>query len=260
MKRFVPLLRKINEQLNLPQPIKSRIILEMAADLDDLYETYRSKGLNEDEAVQKAEEKFDASAETLAELASVHTTGFRKFLDKISQRSLVTWERITLVIFILAITVNSSYTIFRTSFLQNSSKFVYPISVFFLVIIGIAISKFYQIYIKKDHSLNKLRTGINSIPNIGILNIFIGGFGYIFEILASGGQGIMFVPFLLIIIDTSPPDAVYMLVDLVNTMIKTTSLMMVCILSTMITALFWFGLMNKITKIEHAEAIFLLDD
>jgi len=260
MKRFVPLLRKINEKLDLPQPIKSRIILEMAADLDDLYETYRSKGLNEEEAVQKTEEKFDASAETLAELANVHTTGFRKFLDKISQRSQVTWERIFLVFIIIAITINSFYTIFETSFLQNSSKFVYPISVFFLVILGIIISKFYQLYIKKDHRLQKLRTGINSILYLGLLNILIGSLGYIFEILSSGAQGIMFVPFLLILIDTSPPEAVLMLNDIIGTMIRSTSLMMVCILVTMITALFWFGFMNMIAKIEYAEAIFLLED
>jgi hypothetical protein len=101
---------------------------------------------------------------------------------------------------------------------------------------------------------------MNTILSLGIGTIFIGVFGYIFEMVGSGAQGIMFVPFLMIVIDTSPPEAVALLVDIMGTMIRTTSLMMVCILTTMVTALLWFGLESKINKIEQAEVVFLLDD
>ena len=101
---------------------------------------------------------------------------------------------------------------------------------------------------------------MNVILCLGILNILFGVFGYTFEIFASGGQGDMFVPFLIIIINTTPPEALQMLINIVDTMMKTASMMMICILATMLTALIWFGLMNKISKIEQAEAIFLLED
>ena len=58
MTRFAPLLKSINDRLDLPQPTKSRIILEIAADLEDLYQFYQNQGMNESEAAQKAEEKF----------------------------------------------------------------------------------------------------------------------------------------------------------------------------------------------------------
>jgi hypothetical protein len=100
---------------------------------------------------------------------------------------------------------------------------------------------------------------MNAILSLGILNILIGVFGYTFEIVTSGGHGEMFVPFLLIIMNTTPPEAQQMLVNIVDIMLKTTSMMMTCISATMISAFFWFGLMNKISKIEQAEAIYLLE-
>ncbi len=42
---------------DLPQPAKSRILLEMAADLEDLYEVYREQGLG-DEVAEARGTKF----------------------------------------------------------------------------------------------------------------------------------------------------------------------------------------------------------
>ncbi len=127
----------------------------------------------------------------------------RKFLDKLSQRSQMTWERIFLTFIILSIAAYSTLTILKSTFVQNSSKFVYPISILFLGIIIFSISKFYQLYIKKDHNFKNLRSGMNLILILGTLNILIGGFGYVFEIFVSSGSGEMFVPFLIIIIRVS---------------------------------------------------------
>ncbi len=260
MKQFVPLLKKINEKLDLPQPIKSKIILEMAADLSDLYETYCAKGLVAEEAKVKAEEMLDASEETLAELAKVHTTGFRKFLDRISMRTQVTWEKIMLVLIIIVIAVSSGKAILMNSFFHNGSNFIWPILFSLFGIIVLTITKYYQLYIKKDHRPKKLQSGMNLILYIGILNIIIGALGYTFEMLVSGGKGSMFIAYFLIIIDTRSPEAFQLLIEITNALVKSSSIMMICILATITTALLWFGLMSKILKIEQAEAEFSLED
>lgn len=59
MNPFNPLLKRINDKLDLSQPAKSRIVLEIAADLEDLYRIYRDRGLSEEEALHKAQEKED---------------------------------------------------------------------------------------------------------------------------------------------------------------------------------------------------------
>ena len=54
MRRFGPILARLNERLVLPQPLKYRVLNEIAADLEDTFETYVSQGLGENEAEQKA--------------------------------------------------------------------------------------------------------------------------------------------------------------------------------------------------------------
>ena len=47
MSRFALLLTEIDERLNLHQPAKGRILLEIAADIHDLFDYYQSCGMNE---------------------------------------------------------------------------------------------------------------------------------------------------------------------------------------------------------------------
>lgn len=54
MNRFGARLREIHERIDLPQPLKSRIILEIASDMNDTYEELRGRGLGEEEAARRA--------------------------------------------------------------------------------------------------------------------------------------------------------------------------------------------------------------
>lgn len=46
MDPFKTLLININNKLELPQPTRSRIILEISADLNDAYHTFQSQGMS----------------------------------------------------------------------------------------------------------------------------------------------------------------------------------------------------------------------
>ena len=67
MSRFTGLLKRTAARLDLPQPTKSHVLLEMAADLEDLFAAYRERGFGEEEAARRVEEKFDASDDALNE-------------------------------------------------------------------------------------------------------------------------------------------------------------------------------------------------
>src|SRR5690606_35990989 len=79
-RRFLPALRRISDELTLPEPAKSRVVLEMAADLVSLYEHHRARGRGEEEAAQLAEETILASPEALRHLVLLHTTGHARWL------------------------------------------------------------------------------------------------------------------------------------------------------------------------------------
>jgi hypothetical protein len=93
-------LRRISSELKLPEPIKARILLEMAADLEALYEHYCARGLAEEEAARLTEEKLLASPEALQHLIVVHTTGYQRWLGRAAER--LRWG-LDLLLFLLGV-------------------------------------------------------------------------------------------------------------------------------------------------------------
>ena len=152
MKQFTALLKSINERLDLPQPTKSRIILEIAADLDDLY----------------------------------------------------------------------------------------------------------QLYLKKDHQVKKLRAGLPLIIGLGGLNFMVGIMGYLIELYRAEDHAMFLVYHLAYIITTHEADAARTMNDITTWMIKSSSLIMFTIVSTIIIAVVCYIIMNKVLKIERTETIVLL--
>lgn len=260
MKQFTPLLKSINKRLDLPQPTKSRIILEIAADLDDLYQLYLSRGLEENEAAQKAEEKIDLTDEALNELVQIHQSLFRKLLDKISAQAQSRWEKVAFIFMLLFIVAISVQAIFSTQFLSQASKWIYPVLGMSIAAILISFPKFYQLYIKKDHLLKKIRTGLSLILGMGVLNLVIGILGYVIELLMAEDSALLFVNHLAYIVTTQEAGSGQTLSNITAWMIKTSSLIMFTLVSTISIAFIWYILINKVSKIERAEAAVLLEN
>jgi len=257
MNRFLSFLKKINNKLDLPQTTKSKIILEMAADLNDLYNYYLGEGLSEKEAIQKAHEKIDVSDEALKQLIEIHQTGFKIFLQSLSEKVVNRWERAMMALVVFMIVVISTWIISSSQFFKQASPFVWPILCFAFITVIIALTKFYHLYIKKDHNMKTLSAGMTFIFILGGLSLFVGMFGYFFEIYLSGGYTILPAVSLFINLFTLTSTANVM-TDITDSLLRSSSVGMVGLLMTIFIGLIWFILMNKIWKIEQAECEFLL--
>lgn len=132
MSRFSGRLRELSEKLDLPQPDKSHILLEIASDLDDMYRFYREKGLGEEEAVKRAGEKLDLSDEALRELVEIHESGMRKLLGRISEQARSRWERVLLAMAVILIAAYSGRQLLSAQLYARASRFVCPILIFAL--------------------------------------------------------------------------------------------------------------------------------
>jgi len=260
MKQFTSLLKSINERLDLPQPTKSRIILEIASDLDDLYQLYLSRGFSETEATKRAEEKIHLTDEALTDLVQVHQSLVKKLLDKITAQAQSRWERVVFVLLLIFIVAISIQGIFTVQFFVQASTWIYPVMGIFLTALIISSPKFYQLYIKKDHQVKKLRTGLSLIFGMGALNLVIGILGYVMELFLAEDTALLFVNHLAYIITTQEAGSGQTLSNITTWMIKTSSLIMFTLVSTIIIAFIWYILMNKVLKIEQAEAAVLLED
>jgi hypothetical protein len=260
MRQFTPLLKSINDRLDLPQPTKSRIILEIAADLDDLYQLYLSRGLSEQEAAKKAEEKINLTDDALNELVEIHQSLIRKLLDKISAQAQSRWERVVFVLLLFFIVAISIQGIFSIQFFVQASTWIYPVLGIFLTAILISIPKFYQLYVKKDHRVERLRTGLSLIFGLGVFNLIVGVMGYVMELYLAADNALLFVNHLAYIITTQERGSHQTLTDITTWMIKSSSLIMFTLVATIVIAFICYMLMNKVWKIERAEAAVLLGD
>ena len=184
MKRFASILKRINERLVLPQPLKYRILKEIAADLEDTFIVYIQRGLDEDEAEAKALEKIAADDNVIDQLIEVHETPVRKMLRRLSDKMR---HRIEITLWISLLVIAG---IFVTGLLISSDNFAgspfnWLTGSFIICMFGISVSKYYELFIKRDHSVQSIHRGLPLLIFICCLTIMIGTLGFFFELQES---------------------------------------------------------------------------
>jgi hypothetical protein len=246
MSRFTGLLKRTAARLDLPQPAKSHVLLEMAADLEDLFAAYRERGLDEEEAARRVEEKFDASDDALNELVRLHRTALRRGMDRLAEQAEAPWEKLMLVALLLFVMAVTGKLLFSPSFFKDASLFVWPGLLIGIVAVGIFLVKTHQLFIKKDHALRRLRTGLPSLLLLACAALFNGVFGFFLGMQLSMAR---------VAADIEAANS-YVARWLVGSSVT----MILSLLVAILAALFWFVLINKVKRTELAEAALLLED
>ena len=253
MTHFKSLLNELNNKIDLPQPQKSRIILECAADLNDLYSYYLGKGLTEQEAVNKAKEKFELTDAIIADLSEIHSNLFRQWLERTIGKTQDIWERILFSLLFIFLALATIFAVITTPFLSESSVFIFPVIFVFIAILITWSIKFYQLYIKKDHIIKHLNSGMFLFKYLAIAILFIGISGYFVESYFYGIKTLFLGPLFIILTHEALE-----LMPVVDYLIRSSSLMLICLFSILVSGLLWFFISQKINAIEQAEAEILL--
>ena len=259
MRRFAQLLIRINDKLDLPQPQKSKILLEIATDMDELFDIYLKRGASEAEAMAKIEEKFSMDDETINELIALHDSGFRKFLDKLSMQAQTRWERAILFLAFLMISYMCLQAVTTADFLSTASKFIVPVMAIGSVSALLAIRKFYLLYLKKEHDLRRLRKGLTPFLLLAGLSLFTGTFGYFIELALAEDKFLWYGQYLFFTIPSRVFDVYGGIIYFINWMMKTSAMIITSIFVAIVSAMFWYIFQNKVTKIEIAETSILLE-
>ena len=184
MRRFVPILKHINERLVLPQPLKYRIMKEIAADLEDTFIAYTEQGLGEDEAEAKALEKIATDDKVIDQLIEVHENPVRKILRRLSDKmqrriEIALWTSLIVVVCVIVTAL-----LMRSDNLAGSS-FNWITGLFIICMFGISVSKYYELFIKRDHSVQSIHHGLLLLIFICCLTILIGTLGFFVELQES---------------------------------------------------------------------------
>jgi hypothetical protein len=244
MSRFAPVLRRISAGLDLPQATKSRILLEMAGDMEDLYQHHLSRGSDEAEALRRAEEAFAASDEALKHLARVHERGGR-FADRVTSQVGSIWEKALLLIWVLAVILLVGTVATEERFFVIVSPFIWPIAGLALAALALALRKLNELFLKKPPDVRRLRSGLSVLLFLAGASLAVSGCGLLYHMRWYADQAV-----------EGAPETVFMMYA--GWMLASSSMMIVGLLTAILTALVWFMLASLVSRAENREADTLL--
>lgn len=244
MSRFAETLNTINDRLDLSHPARSRVLLEIAADLEDLYRHFRDQGLSEVEASRRAEEHCDLSDEALAQLVGVHGSPYRRFLDRLGAQARSRWERAVLAILLLLVGTSTGRALAGSDLFNAAGPFVWPALACTSIAVSIGLMKLYAVYLRQDHRPSRLRRGLDALPALAAADIVIGVYGYSWTFY--------------VLLRAMAEDPVHALPRLTGSLLTGSATVVVCLLSAVLCALLWYIVESRVTGIEEAEASLLL--
>ncbi len=246
MTRFTIQLNELSERLRLPQPARSRILLEVAGDLDALFRTYVGRGLTEEEAEREALSRVDLSDEALDGLCSVHGGWFRRFTEALAHRAGPVWERVVLVGIALGAVALSGALLHAVPMARAAGAWLVPVVGAAVGALSVGAWKAWVLLLIGDQRPTRLRVGLDAVLGLSVLQIFI-AFGALWVTalgaFGSVGHGALRAGLL----------AMHWLQGSLALLIMSSSL-------AILSGLVWFFLLMKVVSIEHREATALLED
>jgi len=246
MNRFAPLIRAASERLDLPQPAKSQVLLEMAADMEDLYEYHLMQGFSPEAAEEKVTEEFHLSDEALHWLIRVHASPYRRLMEGFSERTRALWERTLFIALTAFVAVLTTEITMKTQPFADASPLIWLVAVLGAAALIIAILRIYALYIKKDHNVRGLRKGLDALIGIGVLGLAVGHFTLLFELFRIAK----------VIIADGNGDRAFM--GSVICVLRVAPVMNLALWVAIFAAVLWLILSGKVARILSAHASVLL--
>jgi len=246
MSRFAAVLNKARDQLVVPEPSRTRILLEMAADLEDSYQFYLSQGHDEAEAGRRAEEAFGTSNEALKHLVEIHESGLGGITQRISGQVGRIWER-TLLLAVLAFELWLTIRVLsQEGFFLFLSPFVWPIAGLALAALSVTVWKLHQVFSRSGSDVRQLRTGLGVLLFCAGASLAVAGCGFFFHIQRFFRLNAQ-----------EAPESLYM--NFAGWMMEISSMMIIGLLTAIFAALVWFVLSNLVERAELREIEVLLE-
>ena len=246
MKDFSSLLRHVAVRLPVPEPTRSRILLEIATDMEDLFHHLVDGGMEEEGALTAVTEQFDLSDEALRELAQIHTSPISCSLDGLSGQARSTWERVILgLVSLFVISGLLGGLFFQPTLFQDASPLAYGLVVILALGLGVGVWKAFALF-RPGRSPGPIpRKGLRALPGLSLLLLLLGFSGIWVELYRSA-LSIRGAPLLA-------------LRDLVEWLHLASATLVVALSGALLTALLWFFLENRAAYLEEKAARTLLE-
>jgi hypothetical protein len=239
-------LRRISSELAVPEPLKSRILLEMAADLESLYDHYRARGLDEDEAARRAEERLLASPEALRHLVGVHTTLYERLLSRAVGRLRWGFDLLLFAVGVVPMLALAVLVIAAQLHTVGGTPLIWPLLLLAAGVAVISLGKAYQLFIRRERSPARLHRGLPLLVLLGALGPAMGGLVFVlgsYQVATGLAMGVL-------------PEPVHL--TAAAQVARDGTLCLLGLLLGFAAGLVWFVLVNRLAAMEQAESAALL--
>jgi membrane protein YdbS with pleckstrin-like domain len=241
--RFSDTLRHIDQRLSLPEPAKSRVLLEIAADLEGLYEHFSGQGQDDEQAAALALEHAELSDAALKRLVEVHASSPGRFIERLSERTASGWERLLLGVVVLFLVIVVGREILTWQLFAGASVFIWPLAGVAVIGLILILWKAYELLVKPD--LRRLRRGLRSLLALSVLSVLLGWFGFLLEMHSAALR-----------VGTT---ALSLAHESVMCIARVAPMISFCLVVAVVLAVAWFVLGSWAGRIEQAKAARLLE-
>lgn len=236
-------LRALARELSLPEPTRSRVLLELRSDLEDMAGALRERGVAEEEARRRALTTLLPDAAARSALAVVHRPLYQRVVDRFSVPGRHRLERGFLAVLAgLQLAVGAGLLV-RLDLLRSPSSFLWPVLVLAALVPTAGVAKLLELYVVRSAGRDRLRRGVT-------LPLVLGGAA---AVVAFGGL----VVDLYGVAGRVEADVALQAVEVLGWLRRSAALLLVGVLAVSAGVLFWLAAAVRVARVERMEAMAL---
>jgi hypothetical protein len=185
MNAFASELQQLADRLALPEPARTRVLAEVAADLEDLFGAFQAAGRSPEDARRLALERCDLSDDAVAELAALYAPPAARWLDGIAGAARPMWERVVLGAVAVLLVVIGLAVVARPGFVARGSGFVWPLAGLAVAATAALAGQVWRLGWRRDHRPRTLHRVRVVIPALALAMVVCGAFGFWWELATA---------------------------------------------------------------------------
>jgi hypothetical protein len=138
--------------------------------------------------------------------------------------------------------------VFSINFVEQTSLYVLPVLIFFVIVAVFSITKFIQLSSTKKQNIQKLKSDLNTILILGSISFFVGIFGY-FKVFYATASTTTYSGFFGVITMIVKSDNELFFTG-INRAVQLNTLVMVSFYTAILTSLIWYILHLQLNNLK----------
>jgi hypothetical protein len=231
-------LRTLARSLSLPEPARSRMLLELRRDLEAMAAALETRGLDEPNARRRALEALLPGPDSLRELEAVHRPLHQRLVDRFSSAGHRV-ERLLIGGLAVAQLAGIAGAMAAFDLLADPSPVLWPVLVLAALVLTAGVAKLFALY---AGSAVEPRRGLSLVPALGGLTLAVAFGGVVVELHGLAGRQAL---------GTAGA------AELVGWLHRSSGMLTISLLTASVAGLLWLAAAVRVAGIERTEAVAL---